>query len=548
MVRDKLIGRSWLLYVFKASTALLALLVTSASAMPASAAVFDVNQTAWGTATTANSFAWAIHQANITPGADTIRLFNDVSVDTAIPYEAVSGFLTQITDTSGLRIQGNGHALSGTPGFLTINGDYIGKNIPSRAFKPSSGDVLAAGAYSFARIADNVSNVTIDRMAFDGLNAVLDVGKGSVVSIMNSTIRNLVPFGYMARSAITAGAGSTVNLAEVVLNQINPFPGSALGFEYIWEVPAISGTYARLNAYKTTFDLYATSQVAGALSWAGGIANIVSSTITGPSLSISGFLDQGNIVPGELNVVNSVIKPAGDTTYARIQAFALGVANVVASTVQFEALNSTIPNSSFCPGLYSCNGAPLQVFDNGMLNLQSSAVSVANDALAGIQLPYSGAYDTQTGAPLTGVFTADQYSYIQPVSNQNAANLKLIFNQPSLLTEGFAYALNPNGNPNGLPFPTYYDLPIGAYPNNPGPLIGIVPDAHSVNQLINPIDGSVITTDVFGNPRTFNGRRDVGAVQQSTAVPGPLPLLGLGAAFGWGRRLRRRLGQTHPRR
>jgi hypothetical protein len=344
----------------------------------------------------------------------------------------------------------------------------------------------------------------------------------------------------MARSAITAGAGSTVNLAEVVLNQINPFPDSPLGFEYIWQVPAISGTNARLNACKTTFDLYATSQVAGALSWAGGIANIVSSTITGPSLSISGFPDQGNIVPGELNVVNSVLKPAGDATYARIQAFALGVANIVASTVQFEALNSTIPNSGFCPSLYPCNGAPLQVFDNGMINLQSSAVSVANEAFAGIHLLYSGQYDTQTGAPLAGVFTADQYSYVQPVTNQNAANLKLLLNQPNLLTDGVAYALDPNGNPNGLPLPTYYDLPVGAYPNNPGPLVGVIPDADSLDKLINPIDGSVITTDVFGNPRTSNGRRDVGAVQ---TVPGPLPVLGFAAAFGWSRRLRRRLAK-----
>jgi hypothetical protein len=175
--------------MFKTSTGLLALLATLVSATPASAAIFDVNQAAWGTTTTANSFAWAIHQANITPGADTIRLFKDVSVDTATPYEAVSGFLTQITDTSGLRIEGNGHALTGIPGFLTSNGDYIGKNIPSRAFKPSSGDVLVGISYSFARIADNVSNVTIDRMVFDGLNAVLDIGENSVASIVNSTIK-----------------------------------------------------------------------------------------------------------------------------------------------------------------------------------------------------------------------------------------------------------------------------------------------------------------------------------------------------------------------
>ncbi len=374
---------------------------------------------------------------------------------------------------------------------------------------------------------------------FDGLIAVLDVGKDSVVSITNSTIRKLVPFGYTALSAITAGAGSVVNLTEVVFNKLSPFPDSSFGSEYNWDVPAISGTNARLNAYKTIFDLYGTSQVGGALKWAGGIANIVSSTIAGPSLSISGAPNSGGgIDTGVLNLVNSIVRPAGSTSYARIQAFAGGVANVIASTVQFDALDSTIPNSRLCPGLYRCNGAPLQVFADGMINLQSSAVSVINEALAGIQFPYSGAYDTQTGAPLAGIFTADQYSYIQPVTNQNAANLEILFQQPNLITAGVAYTLDAISNP---PFVTYFGLPGGASPNPSGPLVGVIPDADTVNRLINPINGSVITSDVFGNPRTTYGLRDVGAVQLAAPVPGPLPLLGIGAAYGWSRRLRRRL-------
>lgn len=71
-------------------------------------------------------------------------------------------------------------------------------------------------------------------------------------------------------------------------------------------------------------------------------------------------------------------------------------------------------------------------------------------------------------------------------------------------------------------------------------LISVVPDGDpgGVNELTNPVDGSPITTDVIGNPRTTNGLRNVGAVQAQ--VPGPLPLLGLTSAYGWCRRLRRR--------
>ena len=71
------------------------------------------------------------------------------------------------------------------------------------------------------------------------------------------------------------------------------------------------------------------------------------------------------------------------------------------------------------------------------------------------------------------------------------------------------------------------------------PLLSAIGDADGANQLINPIDGSVITKDVFGNSRTAFGTRDIGAVQSTQNVPGPLPALGLAAFFQWSRRLRR---------
>jgi hypothetical protein len=185
----------------------------------------------------------------------------------------------------------------------------------------------------------------------------------------------------------------------------------------------------------------------------------------------------------------------------------------------------------------------LQVFDNGAIHLQSSAVSVLNEGLAGIDFSYSNSYDTQTGAPLTGVLTADQYSYVQPVNNQNAASLKTLFNQPSLITSLDAYVLDTASNF----VPVYYGLPQGAYPNSMGALVGVILDAGSTNKLISPIDGSEITTDVYGNPRTSNNRRDIGAVQLAAPAPAPLPLLGLGAVFGWSRRLRQGLRQRPSR-
>ena len=118
-----------------------------------------------------------------------------------------------------------------------------------------------------------------------------------------------------------------------------------------------------------------------------------------------------------------------------------------------------------------------------------------------------------------------------PSAKLTGPALRALFDQPGLRTDGVPYALDDNGS-------LYYPLPQGATPQ--GPLLAAITDADGANQLINPIDGSVITKDVYGSPRTAYGTRDIGAVQ-GTQAPGPLPTLGFGVAFGWSRRLRTRI-------
>jgi hypothetical protein len=178
---------------------------------------------------------------------------------------------------------------------------------------------------------------------------------------------------------------------------------------------------------------------------------------------------------------------------------------------------------------YLCNGSPLQAFSGGTIRLKESAVSAINMDLVDVQNPYSETY-APFGNPSSGDLLSDANSFVQPTATLSGLALKTLFNQPGLLTDGVPYVLDASGL-------LYSPLPEGAVPA--GPLLAVILDADGANQLINPIDGSVISTDVYGNPRTSNGQRDVGAVQ--TAVPGPLPLLGCGAAFGWSRRLRQRI-------
>jgi hypothetical protein len=138
------------------------------------------------------------------------------------------------------------------------------------------------------------------------------------------------------------------------------------------------------------------------------------------------------------------------------------------------------------------------------------------------------------GPSNAGSLVALDSVWLQTTSNQSAADLQNLFGNPSLLTSGIPLTLEDIGG--GVS--AYYPLPSGAYPNLQGPLINQISDADGVNQLINPIDGSVITTDLLGRPRSLENMRDIGALQ---AVPGPLPLAGAAAAMGWSRKLRQRL-------
>ena len=58
-------------------------------------------------------------------------------------------------------------------------------------------------------------------------------------------------------------------------------------------------------------------------------------------------------------------------------------------------------------------------------------------------------------------------------------------------------------------------------------------------QLSSQGPGVIATWSINGSPETIELR--IGSLPSSTAVPGPLPLFGAAAAFGWSRKLRRRL-------
>jgi hypothetical protein len=183
-----------------------------------------------------------------------------------------------------------------------------------------------------------------------------------------------------------------------------------------------------------------------------------------------------------------------------------GDMNIIASTLFW--------NSDVCDlecQAFAGTGIPtyfIDRFGTGLINISQSAI--------GFNFVINGSNTVRTlQDQSTGGFTADQYTWIEPTNVQGATELITITGQGSLLTGSPAF-----NTPQTFPDPTLLER-IGT-PTTGGVLINKVPDAGTggANELINPIDGSPLTEDVFGNPRVDGTTRNIGAVQDD-ASPSP---------------------------
>lgn len=505
----------------------------------AQAAIFTVTQNTWGTNTDEGSFAWAIEQANSSGGPDVIAVADGLQIN--VDAATATSTFNLATISESVTILGNNARLIGNPSFLIQPATIVTKDNPQKPFfSPIGSDIPIEDSFSFLKIgtfnANNSSiSVSISNLNTNGLNRIAQVYEGASLSYQGSTFEQSVNFtGGPTGCCFSGFAGSTISLNSVLIRDAHTF-NSPIGLAFD---ALISAEDATLNITNSRIER---SAGGGAISLVGGVANVVSSVLFGSGgVSAVGGTEQPT---GTLKFVNSLAYLTGplengglddDVRTNRFLAGSGGLIEVIASTILSD--NATILGES--EGDYD-NGVPLTV-DGGRIQLTSSAVLATQfDGLPG-QLPYY-AY------PGPGGFSADALSWVRPTGTQSASSLQTLFQQPGLLT----------GLP-GIPVEVasvdplvefLLPYPQGAYPAVPGVLIGVVPDADpgGVNELINPIDGSPITRDVFGNPRTTNGLRNVGAVQAQ--VPGPLPLLGLASAYGWCRRLRRRTDALRaPRR
>ena len=510
---------SWLALVLAGATSL-------GLSAAARASTYQVNQTSWGTSADVNSLAWALAQANTNPGLDTIDIAAGlaIKVDAATPQ--TSDWLTTISDN--LTILGHGATLVGNPSFVSSGGTLYDKfNVDVYKGPPLGTDFLTQPAFSFGKVAGGV-DVSIVQLGIDGLNGYLQLGNASTATLTGASARNTVSYGAPGRSVFEALDNSVLNLTNVVLDRINPELDS---IGAAWS-GAIAGSNANLNMVGSTINRAASA--AGAVNWSGGVANVVSSIIT----QSGGLSIADGSKAGVMNLVNSLVDVYSiqNSDIQRLQAFAGGELNITASSILQDAVNNTDHSSDYCISHpYDCAGKPLTAFNGGTITLKQSIVSLLNTNLipTGVNSYSEAALGYASGGNIVGLDSV----WIQPTPNQDAAALQTLLGNPAVLTAGLPLVLEDFGG--GVT--AYLPLPNGAYPNPTGPLVNQIANANGANQLLSPIDGSLISVDVLGNPRTRNGLRDIGALQY-TPVPGPLPLAGAAAALSWSRRLRRRLG------
>ncbi len=485
---------------------------------------FHVDQGEWGTTALVGSMAWAIEQANTTDGEDTIAVKDglEILVDFVVPDSTDRGWLARITES--VVIQGNGAKLVGNPVIVTTDGSLGTKtNILGGAYEPAlkPGDVASPPAFSFAQIGtdgedNSLISVTISDLSADGLASFIQANDGSTLTVTKGSFVNMVNYtgSEVGRGVFAARPEATLNLSGISITNDFPFnpvvdvrPDAAVFFG------TIQGEDSQLNLQNSSIS---DSYGAGAINWLGGNANIVSSVIS----SSGGLSIIDNETDGVLNFVNSILYLVGGEDLSqtnRIQAASGGEANILASSILYDSLFTS--NTSGVA--YDLNGMPLTATLDGLLNIESSSVIPLNTDLF---FPGKDSYSEFSGGDLVA---ADNYSYIAATVAQNAEAVKDLFGNPNILTGGLAYNL--------IEFEEILEfrpLPGGAFPALDGVLVGAVPNAGSggLNELINPINGQPILFDVFGNPRTRGGTRDIGAVQ---AIPEPssLAIFGLLSVF-----------------
>ncbi|MBO6632714.1 MAG: fibronectin type III domain-containing protein, partial [Psychroserpens sp.] len=434
------------------------------------------------------SFLEAVASSNSNPGTDIIEFTAGLQVDASILTTASNPYLIQITEA--LTINGMGASLNGRQSWAPANAPA---NDLSECPGSDPSTIILSQMPNFMRVGslgqDNSSiEVTINNLKIEQFNTIARIEENAKLTLDNFEAKDTwATLGCNLRPLIDAASGVSLTILGSEFQGFVNWGG--VGTAVITsEAPANdllieNSTFSGLQNGHSWF-----------LSWTGqpgSEINIVSSRFfRSGALNINGDLDATNVVNSTW-VNDDFFGPGyGDQFFNNSDADL----NFIASTIMW-------PNyicDDDCDLFGAANYHMFNRVGSGMINFSETAVGFNFD---------SGAIATLNDTGTNG-FSADIYTYIQATTVQDASALQSITNQPSLLTNTPAF------NSPVFPVGTNPDIEL-VTPSFPGELIDVIPDTEV---LINPIDGSPITTDVLGNDRfDANGFRDIGALQLSLA-------------------------------
>ena len=437
----------------------------------------------------AGTFEQAVKDANASPGTDTI-VFDapGMTVYASSCYGRLAGFDYGVNATESVNIEANGATFYGGLQWLTPSGSVNDPNIcPDALGAPATHWVqFTTGFMLVGEWGANNSNVkvTVTGAHFDGLTSLAETTGGASLSLIDSTANKTIDFlASCNRPALFAMDGGTISLINTRIER------SVL--------PKADSVSALIEASNATVILDR--------AWLGANSDGMAVRASGGSVTIvnSQILNSGGLwFDTDATIVNSAFFSDGDQPTDRVITVG-GTTTIKASTFYWS--------NPVCPTC-SPEGVGFRTAPGAKFAFETSAIGAS-------RVP-----DTY-GPPMTGPLlptsaanvTADALTWVQPTANQDAAALHALV--PQAMTAAPGLIDNPN------PVDTFYVdalTPLLGSGATPGVLLDAVTGAQcpgGANALLNPIDNSCITEDVFGHARwdIANSKRNIGAVQNVQA-------------------------------
>lgn len=459
-------------------------------AAPAAAAPTTFTVTSTDLCGGAGTFEQVVKDANANPGDDTITFTSGLQLTGINCYRSALDMPSPMVVTESVTIIGNGAVVDGGQIYLDPSGNV---NRPYEC--PTSGRLkkvartagfLAVGTFG----TDNTGvTATVSGFELKNLTSIATVYTNAALVLADTTAHDIIDFNETCnRPLINAFAGADVTVRNsLIYDSPSPRATDPTGM-----ITGQGGDLVldRVKVGESTFPRV--------VSWTGGSVKIVSS-----QLLAGGGMYFNSATAMTTQVVNSVFWTRGHRESDRIYTNN-GLTTFAASTLYW-----TEPK---CDQLGGCStpGMGLEVGPGGAVELRTSAVG-ANTSWAGAEPLLIG----------TNYTSDDTESWVQAVPPWNPTTVL-----PHLL---MGNGLPDDGSSGGVWIDAVTPLPTGV-------LIDAIPNADDTNVLRSPIDNSVITLDVLGNPRTVLGKRDVGAVEIREAPH--LTLVGVGddtVSLGWNR-------------